>query len=121
MASDFGKWFCCDLVRLVLPLACVFFNLARTLLSPRDVRSPPPLLLSLLLCRWCGAGVVCLWWFDGGGADAVAFVSGRRSVSHTTSAVCCRRRCVCDSLLWMMVTCTADRYHTRYRIGSGGM
>ena len=34
------------------------------------------------------------------------------SVSHTTSAVCCRR-CVCDSLLWMMVTCTADRYHTK--------
>ena len=78
MASDFGKWFCCDLVRLVLPLACVFFNLARTLLSPRDVRSPPPLLLSLLLWCCCGAAVVLLWCccggFNGGGAAAVAFV-----------------------------------------------
>ena len=29
--------------------------------------------------------------------------------------------CVCDFLLWVMVTCTADRYHTRYSIGSGDM
>ena len=43
-----------------------------------DVRSPPPLLLSLLRWCWCGAGVVLVWCacggFDGGAAAAVAFV-----------------------------------------------
>ena len=41
-----------------------------------DVRSPPPLLLSLLVWCWCGAGVVCLCGgFDCAAATtAVAFV-----------------------------------------------
>ena len=38
----------------------------------------------------------------------------------TADAVCCRR-CVCESLLWVMVTCTADRYHNRYCCCAAGV
>ena len=54
-----------------------------------DVRSPPPLLLSLLVC-WCDAGVLLVWCacggFDGGGAAAVAFVCEDEALSRTKQA-----------------------------------
>ena len=72
----FGKWFHFELVGRFCRLPLFFISGTYTVAG--DVRSPQPLLLSLLLSFSCAAAVVLVWCacggFDVGGGADVAFV-----------------------------------------------
>ena len=119
MASDFWKVVFGWIGRSCFAVWFYFWNLARTL-SPATLGHH-----RLCCCLCCCAASVLLVWCCCGGFDCGAAAAGalcvrtKLAVSHTTSAVCCRL-CVILCCRWW-VTCTPDRNHTRYKVGSGNM
>ena len=81
-------------------------------------KAPNPMIFVLLLCCWCGVPVV-VW------TVVVVVVLSRLcedgALSRTQQPRCATVG-VFVSLLWVIwVTCTADKYHPWYSIGSGDM